>query len=116
MIPSNKTIKEYILELIEKKQVYKFYQTTEWKHIKSEVLQKQHNECQICKRKGRYTKADTVHHIQYVRSHPELALSKTYINARGKEQVNLIAICKACHNQVHDKFKHKPKFTNTERW
>lgn len=110
---------DYIYYLIKTKQVYKFYKTSEWQGLKAEVLKEQHNECQVCKRKGRYKKADTVHHCKFVRKFPQLALSKTYVDDKGIERQNLIAICKACHNKMHpEKLKKnsKPKFINKERW
>lgn len=110
---------DYIYYLIKTDSVYKFYKTPEWQALKSEVLKEQHNECQVCKRKGKYTKADTVHHCKFVRSFPQLALSKTYIDDKGIDRINLIAICKTCHNQVHPEKinkNRKPKFTNKERW
>ena len=110
---------EWINELIEAGKLWKFYKSKQWRTLSAEVLKEQHNECQVCKEQGRYTKADTVHHIQYVRKHPETALSKTY-TYKGKEYRNLIAICKACHNKVHSEKgfnkQHSAKLLNEERW
>lgn len=111
-------LEKWIKELDETRQMYKFYKSPEWQTLKEEVLKEQHRECQICKANGRYTPADTVHHVQYVKRHPRLALSKTY-TYKGKEYKNLIAICKACHNQVHTEKgfnKKNSAFTNEERW
>lgn len=111
-------LEKWIKELDKNKEIYKFYKSPDWLKLKEEVLTEQHRECQICKQQGRYTPADTVHHIQYVKKHPRDALSKTY-RYNGKEYVNLIAICKACHNQVHTEKGFNKKhsaFTNTERW
>lgn len=64
--------------------------------------------------------ARSVHHVQWVRKHPRLAMSRTY-TYNGKEYVNLIPLCEACHNEQHpDKrvkteFK-KEHFVNEERW
>lgn len=90
----------WINELIEKDELWRFYKSKEFMRLKEEVLKEQHYECQICKERGVITKADTVHHIQYVRKHPELALSKTYTYI-GREHRNLIAVCRSCHNKVH---------------
>lgn len=97
---TQRELEVWIQELIEKDELWRFYKSKEFRHLKEEVLKEQHYECQICKEQGHITKADTVHHIQYVRKHPELALSKTYLYM-GKEHRNLIAICKSCHNKVH---------------
>lgn len=83
--------------------------------LASEVLKEQHNECQECLNKGILTKADTVHHVNYVKDRPDLALSKYYIDDDGQEQKNLIAICKRCHNVVHKRFGYK-EFINEEKW
>lgn len=111
-------LEKWIKELDKSRQMYKFYKSPEWIRLKEEVLREQHHECQICKAKGRYTPADTVHHIQYVKKHPRLALSKTYIY-NGKEHKNLIAICKSCHNKIHTEKgfnKKNSAFLNEERW
>ena len=97
---TEKELVDWIEELIDADELWKFYKSKEFRKLKEEVLREQHHECQACKEKGILTKADTVHHIQYVRNHPELALSKTY-TYMGREHRNLIAICRSCHNKVH---------------
>lgn len=67
---------QWINKLIDTDRLWKFYKSIEFRHIKEEVLREQHYECQECKKKGKITKANTVHHVQFVRKHPELALSK----------------------------------------
>lgn len=111
-------LKEWINELSANNQMYKFYKSREWRQLKNEILKEQHNECQICKAQGKYTPADTVHHIQYVKKYPELALSRTY-EYKGQTFQNLIAICKSCHNRVHQEKgfnRSNSRFTNEERW
>ena len=108
---------KWINKLIKDNQLWKFYKSIEFRRLKEEVLIEQHYECQECKKKGIITKANTVHHVQFVRKHPELALSKFYIY-KGKQYKNLIAVCPACHNRLHpekSKFK-KKKILNEERW
>jgi 5-methylcytosine-specific restriction endonuclease McrA len=81
------------------------------------VLEEFKNECQHCKARGYYKRANTVHHVQYVRKHPRLALSKTYI-FQGKEYRNLIPLCHACHEKAHgyrQKEKEEKPLTE-ERW
>ena len=74
---------QWINKLIDTDRLWKFYKSIEFRHIKEEVLREQHYECQECKKKGKITKANTVHHVQFVRKHPELALSK-YYTYKGK--------------------------------
>lgn len=105
----------WIRDLEQKDSLWKFYKSRAWMDLASEVLEEQHNECQECLKKGILTKADTVHHVNYVKDRPDLALSKYYIDEAGQEQRNLIAICKRCHNVVHKRFGYK-EFINEEKW
>lgn len=114
-------VAEYIRELIRKNELWKFYKTPEWIALKRRVLEENHYECAVCKNQGKITRYDerksggrkliqTVHHKEHVRDHPELALTKS----------NLIPICKACHNKIHEAErngkKRKKKMLTPERW
>lgn len=93
----------WINKLIKDDNLKVFYNSALWEHVREEVLIEQHYECQVCKEKGLYTPAVTVHHIKYLRLHPELALTKS----------NLKAVCDICHYEIH----HQPKIQlNIERW
>lgn len=95
-----------------------FYNSKYWRSLRKEVLNDYKHECQQCKSRGFYTKANHVHHVQYVRMHPRYALSKTYI-FKGKEYINLIPLCHNCHEEVHgyrQKDKDKEKPLTEERW
>lgn len=117
---TNELVK-WINELIDKNELWRFYKSIEFRHLKEEVLREQHYECQECKKLGKITKADTVHHVQFVRKHPALALSK-YYTYQGKQYRNLVALCKSCHNKAHpEKRKNfnkskKKSFINEEKW
>lgn len=114
---TNELVK-WIEELIDKDELWKFYKSKEFRYLKEEVLREQHYECQECKKLGKVTKADTVHHVQHVRKYPSLALSKYYMY-KGKQYRNLLSVCKSCHNKLHPekhKVKNKDRFTNKERW
>jgi 5-methylcytosine-specific restriction enzyme A len=96
-----------ILQLIKENNLMKFYKGKEWKALRMEALERDHYECQSCKRKGKYSRAKNVHHIKEVKTHPELALNLD----------NLECICIQCHNDEHKRLEiHKPKFVNEERW
>lgn len=122
-----KDTEQYIRNLIEKDELWRFYKSKEWITLKQRILTENHYECQECKRNGiitRYDKAEdgssrlisTVHHVQYVRSHPDLALSEFY-EYKGQQKRNLIPVCKACHNRLHpEKRKTKTGYVNKERW
>lgn len=105
---------EWLIGLIQNDNLVVFYVSSIWKKTKKEVLIEQHYECQECLKKGILTRADTVHHINYVRNRPDLALSKTYIDSNGIERMNLEAICFECHNRVHNRFTKKEPLT--EEW
>ena len=84
-----------------------FYHTKEWSKKRAEILKRDHNACVICRQRGRYSKANTVHHVKHLKDTPELALTDS----------NLISLCAACHEDMHPEFRYKPKgFQNLERW
>lgn len=118
-IPKDITLAKYIRQLISRDQIAKFYLSEDWKELREDVLETFHYECQECLKKGRYTKADCVHHINEVRHRPDLALSRYYVDEKGQRQYNLIPLCNTCHNIVHEKlikWQNKDRFTNEERW
>lgn len=126
-------LKNWIEELIRQGQLWKFYKSKEWLELKEKILEENHYECAECRKAGKITRYDvdddgnkklisTVHHIQFVRTHPALALSRTY-QYNGKTYQNLVPVCKACHNRLHPekrrrrtKGKNEEHFTNVERW
>lgn len=125
-------LEQWIKELIEEDILWKFYKSKEWMKLKETILRENHYECAECRKRGIITRYDvdaegnkhllsTVHHVQYVRKHPDLALSRTYVY-QGKEYQNLIPVCKACHNRLHPeknrRKRHKKieSFVNEERW
>lgn len=129
MTVAEKITVEWIRELIEKDEIWRFYKHPEWIALKEQILKENHYECRICKNSGIITRYDTdkdgnkvllstVHHVQWLKKYPELALSRTY-EWNGKEYPNLIPVCKACHNKCHKEkgFKNKNKrFWTEERW
>lgn len=97
-------------ELIAQDNLVKFYKCKEWRRLRLEALIRDNNECQLCKSKGKYKRAENVHHIKEVKTHPHLALTLD----------NLQCLCIRCHNEVHDRLEQEknkiPKFMNVERW
>ena len=71
-----------------------FYRSKQWKHLRLSVLADNHYLCEPCKAKGKLTAADTVHHIVELKENWELRLTRS----------NLQAICRSCHEEVHDRF------------
>ena len=95
----------WIRSLIRHKNVKAFYNSAAWQAMREEVLVEQHHECQMCRSKGLYVPAATVHHKKHVKQYPELALTKD----------NLIAVCEDCHYDIHHRAETKPQL-NKERW
>ena len=122
-----KDLKKYIEKLIQDDELWRFYKTREWRDLKQHVLKESNYECYECKRHGIINRYDadeygkkklisTVHHRQFVRKHPELALSE-FNEYDGKRYRNLIPVCKASHNKLHpEKIKAPQSFMNEERW
>lgn len=101
--------------------VHNFYVTPEWRSKSAEVLRLDKAECQICRQRGRYKRADLVHHVNHVKKRPELALDLFYRTEDGEQKRNLISVCKECHeHECHpERLRHRstrPKFDNSERW
>ena len=102
-------MRKELLELIRSGQYIKFYKMKEWLEKRVEILKRDNYECQECKRNGKQSQGECVHHIKHLKDFPLLAL----INS------NLITLCNACHNKKHPEklVKNKRKaFTNIERW
>ena len=96
---------ERIRGLIRDNKLIRFYCSTTWEHLRLEVLDEQHHECQMCKDKGIAETATVCHHILHVRQHPELALTKS----------NLITVCDSHHWYLHHSIQCKT-LLNEERW
>ena len=84
-----------------------FYNSRTWRNKRKQILDRDNNECQICKKEGRVSKADTVHHIKELKDYPEL----------GMTDENLISVCFSCHNIIHERFEgQRSKIDIPERW
>ena len=96
--------------------VHSFYIWGEWLKVREDVLKLDKFECQDCKKKGKYTKATTVHHNQFLKKYPEHALEIFYEFA-GKRYRNLVSLCHDCHEARHGYRKKEGKKPLTEeRW
>lgn len=103
---SSEELATWIPKLIAENKLYRFYLTKAWKHLRAEVLDEQHHECQLCKAKGLAVPCATVHHMQTVKDRPDLALTKG----------NLIAVCDECHYQIHHGQKNLKKKWDDEKF
>lgn len=82
-----------------------FYKTAKWKRKRGGILKRDDYLCRECKRYGKTTPATTVHHVNQLERHPELALVSA----------NLISLCNACHDSMHDRATNQLTVAG-ERW
>lgn len=68
-----------------------FYMSSAWQKKREQILRRDGYRCQWCRRYGRLTEADEVHHVKPLKTHPELALSDE----------NLVSLCASCHRKAH---------------
>ena len=110
----------WLKSLIAAGYTHPFYVTGEWRALSADVLRIDRYECQLCKAKGRYRKAEMVHHVNYVKLRPELALDMFYTDSEGERRRNLISVCRWCHENVcHPERLRRskvPSFATEERW
>lgn len=99
--PLDKSLGQWIRELIAENRLYRFYKCDEFKAVRNIVLEKYHNECKHCMERGIYTPAKVVHHVNEVRERPDLALSLYYRDSNGEVKENLIPLCQNCHEIEH---------------
>ena len=92
-------------EKLKRGNVRKFYKSKPWRKKRREILRRDNRECQRCKSKGKYHKAETVHHKRHLKDCPELALVDS----------NLISLCFNCHNIEHPEKLKKPEVERRER-
>lgn len=99
---------------------HEFYCSAAWHRKREEILRRDRHECQICKSRGRYTRAEIVHHVLHLKDRPDLALSDTYRDGDGVERRQLISVCRDCHETVchpeRMRKERKKKFVTEERW
>lgn len=70
-----------------------FYKSKQWERKRENVLKRDRYECRECKRYGKVTGAQMVHHVKPFEQYPELKL----------ENNNLISLCNKCHGSMHDR-------------
>lgn len=73
-----------------------FYNSSEWRSLRRQALERDHYECVWCREKGRVTRNNLeVDHIKELEFYPEYALDLD----------NLRTLCKECHNKRHGRFQ-----------
>lgn len=82
----------------------RFYSWQVWRRLSHTVRTRiDRNECQACKRRGKYAPAEIVHHVKHLRDRPDLALS-IFDPENGERQ--LLSLCRACHEMEHPERLH----------
>lgn len=109
---------EELRDLIDQGAEARFYFWAEWRGgVREQVLRLDHWECQRCKARGRYARAEIVHHVKHLRDRPDLALS-IWDPATGERQ--LVSLCKACHEAEHPealtRYEPTREPVTAERW
>ena len=73
-----------------------FYSSRAWQDCRNEYMKRAHHLCEDCLRKGIYTPAREVHHIEELTPEnihrPEVTLNFD----------NLVALCRECHKARHN--------------
>lgn len=78
----------------------KFYNSTRWRQLRDEVVERDHHECKDCKAEGKITtdRQDgvvlEVDHIKSIIDRPDLVLDPS----------NLQVLCRLHHNAKHKKY------------
>ena len=105
-----------LLLLKESGEMTPFYAKNVWRQMAGFVRNFDRNECQICKKRGKYSRGFIVHHIKHLEDRPDLALS-LFDEATGERQ--LITLCKKCHEEQHQaefSTAQTKEPTTLERW
>lgn len=71
----------------------KLYKSPRWRQKRESIFRRDHYECCECRRYGRATRADVVHHIFFAEDFPRLVFKSW----------NLISLCLKCHNRMHQR-------------
>lgn len=100
-VPTDRPLASWIRELESRGKLYMFYKTPEWRALKAEVMRDHGGECEMCADRGRYARADTVHHEREVRKFPAMALTRWERGRDGEVREVLHPLCNRCHNEVH---------------
>ena len=74
-----------------------FYHGSRWEKKRARILRRDGYMCRMSKRYGKRREADTVHHIFPAEQYPEYRF----------EDWNLISLCQAEHNRMHDRATHE---------
>jgi len=100
-----------------------FYNSREWRKLSKQVIRRGNGECLLCKKMGKVTEAVLTHHVNELKTRPDLAYSLTYTDDKGETRPQLIPLCHDCHERLHERGayferggKDEKKFWQEEKW
>lgn len=73
------------------------YKSKRWERTRKAILRRDKYQCQECKRYGKLREGSHVHHIFPAEHYDEYQF----------QAWNLITLCQACHNKMHDRDGHE---------
>lgn len=100
---SKKITIDEIKELIKTNRLDVFYNSRYWRNFSKKEIKAQNYECQLCKRRGKVSRAKILHHVKQLKKFPELAYSRFYVDSAGNTQRQLLAVCFSCHEAEHER-------------
>ncbi|WP_461614362.1 HNH endonuclease [Clostridium sp. Marseille-QA1073] len=104
-------MRKEIIDALKRGDTKQFYRSKEWRKKRKDIIKRDNNECQECKKNGRLSNAECVHHIEHLKDRIDLALTDS----------NLMCVCYNCHETVFhpekmEEYKKTERFKNKERW
>ena len=112
-----------IASMVIDKNLADFYNSWDWRKISKKVIRDGHCECVECKKKGKVTQAVLTHHVNELKTRPDLAYSLTYVDENGETRPQLIPLCHDCHERIHKRGnysehdgKDEKGFWQEEKW
>lgn len=85
-----------MIEVSTREERREFYNSSEWRSLRRQALERDHYECVWCREEGKVTTENLeVDHIKELEFYPEFALNLD----------NLRTLCKECHNKRHNRFQ-----------
>lgn len=112
-----------IVSMIIDQDLSDFYNSREWRKLSKKVIRDGNGECLECKKMGKVTEAVLTHHVNELKTRPDLAYSLTYTDEKGETRPQLIPLCHDCHERIHKRGsyferagKDDKKFWQEEKW
>ena len=100
-----------------------FYNSREWRKLSRRVIRNGNGECIECKKMGKVSQAVLTHHVNELKTRPDLAYSLTYTDDKGETRPQLIPHCHDCHERIHQRGaycehggKDEKRFWQEEKW